>query len=59
MDTEVKDEVDEYSFRRVARWLHYGRSMEEVRASFVDMSDSDFFLVYVAGLMVLEQENGS
>ena len=56
MDPECVDEVDEYSFRRVARWLHYGRSLEDIRASFVGMSDSDFWLVYVAGKMILEQE---
>lgn len=59
MDPDFVDEVDEHSFRRVARLLHYGRTMEEVRASFVGMNDSDFFLVYTAGLMVLEQEYGS
>jgi hypothetical protein len=53
---DSRNEVDEYSFRRVARLLHYGRTMEEVREAFSDMSDSDFFLVFTAGQIVLERE---
>jgi hypothetical protein len=56
---ELEHEVDEYSFRRVARLLHYGRTLEEIRKSFASMNDSDFLLVYTAGQMALEQKEGT
>lgn len=54
---EERDECDEHSFRRVARLLYYGKTREEIRKSFKGMTNEEFFLVWVAGNLILKWEN--